>query len=348
MLPDQGMDHPACGGVLPRVARWVGNGRGMVLADWTEAGRSRGRDEPTDGHPHPSGHHACGRLAIARGGDTRGGFADATPTRRLGVACIAGAAVLGGPQGRAAAPAHVRRPRVGPAVPARGPGVRRGGSTGRGAWAWRGAESTRPPRWATPPAVEVTPCARAPAGRGALVGGAARPVAGTRGIPGRGVAASWWRVSAVERARAASRAGVPSGVGHGASGALPPWPTAGASRRWPRRGGLRTGRPAWGATLHSRLTGVRAGRGTRRAPRVRGLTAAAGASARGSRPSTCTLGRSRGATVGAPPRRVAAVAARRRARAVPPSSSRVSQARPRAAAGRGAGATRGAMRRAGG
>jgi hypothetical protein len=94
--PDHVRDHPACGGVRPRVARWVGNGRGMVLEDWTEAVRSRGRDAPTDGHPHPSGHHACGLLAIARGGETLGGLEGAHPTRRLGGACIAGAPALGG------------------------------------------------------------------------------------------------------------------------------------------------------------------------------------------------------------------------------------------------------------
>ena len=75
MPPDHGMDHPACGGVLPRVARWVGNGRGMVLEDGTEAGRSRGRDEPTDGHPHPSSITRAGvwrsRAAATHGGAWR-------------------------------------------------------------------------------------------------------------------------------------------------------------------------------------------------------------------------------------------------------------------------------------
>jgi hypothetical protein len=37
--PDQGMEPPACGGVLPRLALWVGQGRVRVLEDLPEAVR---------------------------------------------------------------------------------------------------------------------------------------------------------------------------------------------------------------------------------------------------------------------------------------------------------------------
>ena len=173
MPPDHGMDHPACGGVLPRVARWVGNGRGMVLEDGTEAGRSRGRDEPTDGHPHPSGITRAG-VWRSRAAATHGGAWRTRPPRAAWAWPVSPVQrSWGGPRGASRAGVARLTPRGGSTrggraalaeASARGPrgdervrwGARAWSST-RGAGAGRGAESTSPPRWATPPAGEVTP-----------------------------------------------------------------------------------------------------------------------------------------------------------------------------------------------
>ena len=102
MHPDTVMEHPACCGVLPRCARWVGNGRVMVLEDVTEAVLAGGIDEPTNGHHQQECPHACGRCEIARGGAQLRVFAEAQPALRMGLACIAGSQSLGGQQGRVA------------------------------------------------------------------------------------------------------------------------------------------------------------------------------------------------------------------------------------------------------
>jgi len=111
-------------------------------------------------------------------------------------------------------------------------------------------------------------------------------------------------------APAGQRAG---GNGRGSRGrTLPPRraPTSPAPagpplpRHTPRgSGGRHRGRPAWGATLQSRLTGWRSGRCSRRSPWGIWRPGASGAAARVSRPSTWQLGRSRWATVGDRPRR---------------------------------------------
>jgi len=53
-------------------------------------------DEQTDGHHHQQGHDAFGLFEIERGGEKLGGFEEAKPALRMGLAFIAGSQFLGG------------------------------------------------------------------------------------------------------------------------------------------------------------------------------------------------------------------------------------------------------------
>ena len=97
--PHKVMEHPACRGVLHPLAFVVWQ-RGLLLFECpTDAILSSRRDEPTDGHHHQQGHDAFGLFARARGGEKLGGFAEAKPALRMGLAFRAGSQCLGGQQG---------------------------------------------------------------------------------------------------------------------------------------------------------------------------------------------------------------------------------------------------------
>jgi len=93
------MEHPACRGVLPPLAFLVWK-RGVLLFECpTDAILYSRIDEQTDGHHHQQGHDAFGLFEIERGGEKLGGFEEAKPAFRMGLAFIAGSQFLGGQQG---------------------------------------------------------------------------------------------------------------------------------------------------------------------------------------------------------------------------------------------------------
>ena len=101
--------------------------------------------------------------------------------------------------GASASPAKAVRHRCGQAPTSWARGWPSGGSPGGWAWGGRAAASSSRQRGAPSPSVDVPPGSRAPALQGPMVCGAAcaraagasLTVAGTRGIPGLRVAASW-------------------------------------------------------------------------------------------------------------------------------------------------------------
>ncbi len=97
--PDKVMEDPAGRGVVHPLAFVVGKRRVLLFERWTDAVCSGGGHQQAHGHHHQQGHEACRLFERARGGQTLGGFEEANPALRLGVACRAGQQFRGGQEG---------------------------------------------------------------------------------------------------------------------------------------------------------------------------------------------------------------------------------------------------------
>lgn len=102
MDPNQVMAHPAGRRVLHPLAFVIGKRRVRLFARLTDAGRESRIDAYTDGPHQQECQDACGLCARARGGEKLGGFEEAKPALRRGVACRVGSPFRGGQQGLSA------------------------------------------------------------------------------------------------------------------------------------------------------------------------------------------------------------------------------------------------------